>query len=194
MNPEVLEILQQRVSEIKLPHFNSLHNFEGVPKSFIPWECGLSPSELYSRSLPLRKKTGVKAIEVKWTSIKRWSSVLPCRIELPPGVFFSIKRREVFFAAPKPHYEKIEYGLVMLPYGNVWSQVGDSQPIVESWLLSDAEDGKLMIEHIMNKDAANPIIGYWKSAFEQWKKESKKQKEGKDNLLWIHTKRKKPIR
>ena len=186
-----IEEIQAKVSKIKIPYVKELHHFSEVPKKFIPWECGLSPSELYSRSLPIRKSNGIKALEVKYVSIKRWMSITPNGIVLPDGVFFSVKRKEHFVASPSPHFEKTEYILVMFKYGNVWSQSAPGVPITEEWLFSETEDGKLILEALMLKDASNPLKGFWKSVYNQYLVEKAKEDAGKSTLLWIHMKRKK---
>jgi hypothetical protein len=131
----------------------------------------------------------IKTPEVKWMSIKRWVTTTPSGIELPPGVFFSIKRREEFVPLPKAHFLKQEFVLMMFPYGNVWSQTAPSVPITEEWLFEPSGSG-LIIEALMKKDAAFPVEGYFKSASDLFKSEDAKRKAGKPNILWIHTKRK----
>jgi hypothetical protein len=189
MQPELKAKIQQRVQEIRVPHIRSLHSFPGVPETFKPWECGLSPSALYSCSLTCRKRMKIKTPEVKWMSIKRWVTTTPGGIELPAGVFFSIKRREEYAAVPKPHFVKQEFVLMMFPYGNVWSQRGPDDPITEEWLFEESS-GSLILEHLMKKDAAFPVDGYFKSAYQMFKAEDAKRKAGQSNILWIHTKRK----
>lgn len=166
MNDFILSNVQQRVDEIVIPKFEKLHHFEGVSQSFTPWGSGLSPSALYNCSLSCRKKMGIKTTEVKWMSIKRWVSLTPYGITLPTGVYLSIKRREMFIAKPHPHFEKQEFILMMFPYGNVWSQKIVDAPICEDWLWSVAEDNRLIFEHLMRKDAAFPVHGYFKSCHE----------------------------
>lgn len=183
------EKIQQQVQEISIPLIRSLHTFPGVPESFRPWECGLSPSALYSCSLTCRKRMKIKTPEVKWMSIKRWVTTTPSGIELPPGVFFSIKRREDYVPFPKPHFVKLEFVLMMFPYGNVWSQRAPDVPITEEWLFEES-GGKLILEHLMQKDAASPVDGYFKGAYTLFKQEDAKRKAGLPNILWIHTKRK----
>lgn len=155
--------LQQRVLEIDIPKFQNLHSFPGVPEDFLPWNVGLSPSALYNCSLKCRKKMGMKAIETKWMSIRRWITTTPAGIDLPPGVYFSIKRREEYETDPKPHFVKTEYVLMMFPYGNVWSQTEPNCPISESWLWSE-NNGRLILESLMRRDAAFPVVGYFKKA------------------------------
>jgi hypothetical protein len=160
----VKEKLQQRISQIKPMYMSTLHSFDGVPGDFRPWESGLSPSALYNCSVSYRKKMKYKTPEVKWMSIKRWVTVTPEGISLPNGVYLSIKRREKYHSGLDPHFEKIEYILLMFPYGNVWSQVEQDVPITEEWMWSES-DGELMFEKLMNRDAAIPIQGYFKSAY-----------------------------
>lgn len=189
MEPDVKAKIQQRVEGIKIPIIKSLHSFSGVPESFCPWECGLSPSALYSCSLTCRKRMKIKTPEVKWMSIKRWVTTTPAGIELPPGVFFSIKRREDYVPLPKPHFSKLEFVLMMFPYGNVWSQRGPDMPITEEWLFEESGGG-LVMEALMKKDAATPVEGYFRGAHSLFKQEDAKRKAGTSNILWIHTKRK----
>ncbi len=172
--------IQQRVAALGVFHFKALHTFPGIPNDFRPWECGLSPSALYNCSLACRKQAGHKAPEVKWMSIKRWVTVTPSGIRLPPGVYYSIKRKEKFIAVPKPHFEKKEFVLMMFPYGNVWSQRELDVPIDEEWLMSDS-GGMTILEWLMRKDAANPVRGYFKSCFEYMR--------NNQDQLWIHMKR-----
>lgn len=156
--------LQQRVNEISIPWIKSLHIFKNVPKDFKPWESNLSPSALYSCSLPHRKSMGHKAHEVKWMSVKRWVTQTPSGITLPPGVCLSIKRKEEFVAMPIPKFQKKEFMLMMFPYGNVWSQISSGDPITEEWLFSES-GGKLILEILMLKDAAKPVVKYFESCY-----------------------------
>jgi len=189
MEPDFKTKIQQQIRDVRTPLIKSLHSFPGVPDAFRPWECGLSPSALYSCSLTCRKRMKIKTPEVKWMSIKRWVTTTPSGIELPPGVFFSIKRREEFVPLPKAHFLKQEFVLMMFPYGNVWSQRGPDAPITEEWLFEPSGSG-LIIEALMKKDAAFPVEGYFKSTSDLFKSEDAKRKAGKPNILWIHTKRK----
>jgi hypothetical protein len=157
--------IQQRVSELEPIWFRSLHAFKGVPTKFRPWKSGLSPSALYNCALPCRKQMGIKTPEVKWMSIKRWVTTTPMGIDLPEGVYFSIKRFEKYESSPEPHFEKIQYVLLMFPYGNVWSQVEPDVPITEEWMWQE-RGGMLMLERLMRRDAAHPIQGYFKAARE----------------------------
>jgi hypothetical protein len=157
--------IQAKVSQLEVTRFDTLHIFEGVPSDFYPWFSGLSPSALYNCSLPCRKRAGLKTPEVKWMSIKRWTTTTPMGIDLPPGVYFSIKRFEEYISNPDPKFEKTEYVLLMFPYGNVWSQIEPGVPITEEWMWTEFE-GILMLERLMRKDAAYPIEGYFKAARE----------------------------
>jgi hypothetical protein len=161
-----LEEIQKKVDSISIFHIKKLHNFEGIPKEWRPWEAKLSPSAMYNCGLPYRKKSGIKTVEVKWMSIKRWLSTTPGGIRLPDGVYLSIKRIEKFVAEPTPHLDKIEFNLIMFPYGNVWSQIAEGVPITEEWLFSNGINGKLMLENLMTRDALNPIKGYYKACYE----------------------------
>ncbi len=162
MNSENLTNVQLRVNSICVPWIERLHDFEGIPNGFKPWESDLSPSALYNCSLSCRKQMKIKTPEVKWMSIKRWVTTTPDGVELPAGVYLSIKRRETFEAMPSPHFEKKQFILMMFPYGNVWSQVCPDEPITEDWLWSE-DEGMTMLEHLMRRDAAFPAIGYFKS-------------------------------
>lgn len=178
-----LEEIQQKVDAIPILHIKKLHEFENVPKGWKPWEVKLSPSALYNCGLPCRKKMGVKAWESKLMSIKRWVSTTPGGVKLPDGVYLSIKRIEKFIAEPTPHLEKIEFNLILFPYGNVWGQISDGVPITEEWLFSSGKNGKLMLENLMMKDALNPIKEYFKACHDfmtRW-----------PSLVGVHLKRKK---
>jgi hypothetical protein len=160
-----LKSIQSKVSDITIKRYKSLHTFAGVPRDFFPWKSNLSPSALYNCSLPLRKKSNIKTPETKWVSIKRWSMTTSLGIELPDGVFYSIKRAEKFLNDPDPHFEKTEFALILLPYGNVFSQSRPDVPITEDWLFKEFEN-KLMLERLMDRDAAKPIAGYFKSVYD----------------------------
>ncbi len=168
-----------------------VHRTNGVPKDFIPWESGLSPSVLYGCSLPLRKKAGIKAPEVKWISIKRWVTDTPSGIKLPEGVYYSVKRQEKFFASPSPRFEKIEYVIIMAPNGNVILKNRLEEPLTEKDLWDVSSSGETYMEEILRKDKEKPIIGYIESCFKMYQIELEKQNSGKESVLWIHTKRKK---
>lgn len=173
-------IIQQRISALGVFHLKALHSFRGVPQEFKPWECGLSPSALYNCSLSCRKQMSIKTPEVKWMSIKRWVTTTPGGVHLPSGVYLSIKRKEKFIAIPKPHFEKKEFILLMFPYGNVWSQKELDVPIDEEWMFSDT-NGMTVLEQLMRKDAAHPVIGYFKSCLDYM--------QDNQDQLWIHMKR-----
>jgi hypothetical protein len=175
--------LQDEVSNIKILHMKKLHVFKNVPESFHPWESNLSPSALYNCSLSCRKHMKIKTPEVKWMSIKRWVTSTPNGINLPDGVYLSIKRREFFIATPVPKIEKQEFILLMFPYGNVWSQRSLDVPIDEDWIFSKSSDGKLILESLMLKDASRPIQGYFESVY--------KYMTGNPDQIGIHMKRKK---
>ena len=174
--------LQSIVDGIKIPFVKSLHSFNGVPNDFKPWLSELSPSALYNCSVSCRKSMKLKTPELKWVSIKRWINITPMGITLPSGCYISIKRKEVFVANPTPHLEKKDFLLVMLPYGNVWSQIEPDVPITEDWLWS-SYDGKLMFERLVDKDALNPIVNYYKSCFDFM--------NANPDQIGIHLKRKK---
>ncbi len=154
--------LQQRVDNIGNFWIESLHRDNSIPRDFRPWTSMLSPSALYACSLPLRKKIGIKAPEAKWMNIKRWTTSTPSGINLPPGVYYSVKRKEEYVPIPTPKLEKKEFILLMFPFGNVWSQKAPGVPIDEDWIWSESE-GMTILEALMRKDAARPIPGYFKS-------------------------------
>jgi hypothetical protein len=185
MDSDQLKLIQEKVNKIGILYIESLHTFPTVPSDFRPWVVKLSPSALYNCSLPLRKKLHLKTPEVKLMSIKRWVTTSMLGIDLPDGVFFSIKRREDFVTEPTPHLKKTEYTLVMLPYGNVWSQINNDTPITEEWLFSDASSGKLILEELMIKDALNPVVGYFESCY--------KYMLDNPEQIGIHLKRKKNL-
>jgi hypothetical protein len=124
----------------------------------------------------------LKTPEVKWMSIKRWVTKTPVGIDLPAGVYLSIKRKEEFVAAPNPHFDKKEFILMMFPYGNVWSQSAPDVPIDEQWLWSEAGT-QLIFEALLHRDAARPVIGYFQSCHEYM--------VGNPDQIGIHLKRKK---
>lgn len=157
--------IQAAVSTIRGIWIPSLHADPGLRPDFRPWTCGLSPSALYSCSLTCRKRMGIKPLEVKWMSIKRWVGTTPGGINLPDGVFLSIKRKEEFIPFPDPRIEKKEFTLLMMPHGNVWSQRAPGIPMDEDWLWSDA-GGMMVLEALMRRDAAKPVKGYFKSCHE----------------------------
>lgn len=148
------------MSRIRIPRFDSLHRFQNVPAKFLPWESDLSPSALYNCSLKCRKKMGIRTPETKWMSIRRWITTTPAGVDLPPGVYFSVKRKEEYETDPKPHFVKTEFVLLMFPFGNVWSQREPGIPIDEEWMWTEV-GGKLVLERLMRKDAAYPVDGYF---------------------------------
>jgi hypothetical protein len=160
MGVDELKMIQQMISSVSVQRIESIHAFPGVPADFVPWESGLSPSALYNCSVSCRKASGIKTPEVKWMSIKRWVTTSPGGITLPPGCYVSVKRKERFVAFPEPRLEKTDFILVMLPYGNVWSQVEPDEPITEEWLWS-LHGGTTVFEMLMDKDAAKPVRGYF---------------------------------
>jgi hypothetical protein len=182
--PIDVEKIQQRINEIKIPFIRSLHSFEGIEETFKPWKLNLSPSALYNCSVACKKAMKLKTPEVKWVSIKRWVTVTPTGIVLPEGCYLSIKRREHFVASPSPRLEKQDFILIMLPYGNVWSQIEPDRPITEDWLWSEL-DGKLVFERLIDKDAVNPLKGYFAACKDYFEKNP--------DQIGIHLKRKKSI-
>lgn len=165
MDPDLKSKIQQRMSEISDIWIPALHASEGYPPEFRPWTSMLSPSALYACSLPCRKKVGIKAVEAKWMNIKRWMTSTPEGIQLPPGVFYSVKRKEEYVALPTPRIDKKEFVLLMFQHGNVWSQREPGVPIDEEWMWSDA-GGKTVLEALIEKDAAHPIPGYFKACYD----------------------------
>lgn len=192
MDEVTVSTVQRRVDEISPFWFDSLHRDPEVPADFRPWTCGLSPSALYSCSLKCRKAEKMKTPEVKWASIKRWVTESPeSKIRLPEGVFYSIKRHETYVAAsPRPFFEKKEYVLLMMPFGNVWSQREPGVPITESWLWEPAGDS-IILEKLVRRDAAKPLPGYFRRVYEMFLQEDAKRRAGKEHILWVHLKRKK---
>ncbi len=158
--------------------------FPGVPKSFWPWASDLSPSALYQCSLGKRKAAGIKTPEVKWVSVKRWVTTTPSGVDLPPGVFLSVKRKEWFVSSPKPHLEKVDFTLLMFPYGNVWSQTQPDVPITEEWMWT-TKGGRTFFEMLMERDANEPVKGYFASCLEFMRKHP--------DQIGIHLKRKRSV-
>lgn len=165
MDSDTKAVIQTKVDRIPSFWNSKTHQFPDVPKTYLPWTSNLSPSALYNCSLPCRKKMGIKTFESKWMSIKRWVQVTPYGITLPQGVYLSIKRAEKYVSDPEPKFIKTEYNLVMFPFGNVWSQKAPGVPIDEDWLWSES-NGMLILEALMRKDAAHPVIGYFKSTYD----------------------------
>ncbi len=161
MDEELRATVQQRVSGLGVLWFDSLHADPSIPEDFRPWTCGLSPSAMYGCSLKCRKSAGIKPAEAKWMSIKRWVTTTPDGVDLPPGVFYSIKRSERFDAFPSPHFEKTEYVVLMFPFGNVWSQSAPGVPITDEWMWT-VLDGVTMFERLLRKDAAFPLPEYFR--------------------------------
>jgi hypothetical protein len=200
--------LQQKVSQIQHYWFESLHKQsarvsqvrrydkgkskyilfkkpikKNMPEDFRPWQSMLSPSALYNCSLKCRKAMGISTPEVKWVSIKRWVTTTPSGIDLPEGVYYSIKRHEEFDASTDPpKFIKTQYILLMFPYGNVWSQIEKNIPITEDWMFTEHEN-TLMLEHLMRKDAAYPLDGYFGRVYEYL--------INNEDQIGIHLKRKK---
>jgi len=187
MDNEARARIQQRISKESY-WVDSLHTAAGVPADFRPWTCGLSPSALYACSLKCRKLSGMKTPETKWMSIKRWVTSTIEGVELPPGVFLSIKRKEQFMARPepghdRPHFQKTEYILLMFPHGNMWSQVSPGVPFTEEWLWSE-DGGHTMFEKLLMRDAAHPLPGYFERVY--------KYMLDNPDQIGIHLKRKRP--
>lgn len=180
MSPE-LEKIQQRLTSIGVIPLEESLKPTNVPEDFIPWNVDLSPSALYNCSTVCRKIMGIKTPEAKLVSVKRWVNVTPMGMKLPPGCFLSIKRKEFFVARPTPALHKVDFTLVMFPYGNIWSQKEPDVPITEEWLWSDM-NGESVFEMLMKKDAQNPIKNYFAECL-------KFMKENPDQI-GIHLKRK----
>ncbi len=164
MDNETRSSIQQRISKESY-WVDSMHRSPSLPEDFRPWTCGLSPSALYACSLKCRKQSGIKTPETKWMSIKRWVTSSGEGVELPPGTFFSVKRHEVFAAMPDPKFVKTEYILLMFPHGNMWSQVSPGVPITERWLWTE-DEGLLMFERLLMRDAALPLPGYFERVYQ----------------------------
>ena len=182
MNDEHKARIQQRISSKEGYWFPAKHVVKSLPEDFRPWTCGLSPSALYNCALKCRKLSGIKTFETKWMSIKRWLTTTQEGINLPPGVFFSVKRYEEFIPLPQPHFEKTEYILLMFPFGNTWSQIKVGTPITEEWLWSE-ESGETMFERLLLRDAINPLHGYFERVYDYMVKNP--------DQIGIHLKRKK---
>lgn len=156
------EILQSKIDSIDVTRYVGAHKFPDVPVDFFPWKNEISPSALYNCALPLRKQSKIKTPETKWTSIKRWTTVTPNGIKLPEGVYYSVKRSDTFMSDPEPRFEKIEYSLILLPYGNVITHFAPETPMTEQLLFMDV-DGKTTLERLLDHDVEKPIAGYFKS-------------------------------
>lgn len=153
--------LQEKMNRIQFRKLSGDFGQGDVPSDFIPWMADISPSALYSCSLPLRKKVGKKTPETKWKNMKRWSEQLSTGEFLPDGVYISEKRQELFVPVPTPKFEKIHHILILLPYGNVEIISGG----VESDILEDGKDD-LRLQEMIDNDANNPLPGYFKSCFD----------------------------
>jgi hypothetical protein len=158
-------LIQEQINKLKIIYIKKLHDFQDIPKNFKPWESNLSPSALYNCSLTCRKKIGYKTAETKMISLKRWVSVTPSGIMLPTGIYYSVKRKEDYEAYPEPHFKKTDYIIMMFPYGNVWSHRNPNQPITDEWLFSDI-NGQTILELLMEKDAAYPLVDYFKLCYD----------------------------
>ena len=176
--------------KIEIPRFEKINTFNNVPIDFLPWKCDLSPSALYNCALKCRKIAKIKTPEARWMSIRRWITSTPTGIELPEGVFYSVKRKEEYSALPSPRLNKTEYILWMFPYGNVWSQKENCDPMSEEWMFSDDDDGMLVIEHMILEDANIPVPGYFESVYSLFSDEKRKLDSGEPHMIGIHMKRK----
>jgi len=161
----------------KTPETRESHSFAGVPKDFWPWKANISPSALYSCSLPLRKRSGKKTPETKWKNMKRWTEQLASGEFLPEGVYVSEKRQELFIPTPDPRFERVLHVLVLLPYGNVETIAN----LPESYLMEVAENGQTHVQNMVDHDAKNPIQGYFAACL--------KYKEENPDQVGIHLKR-----
>lgn len=186
---EYIETVQPKINSIK----TTLVIPNGVPSSWIPWGSGLSPSALYARSLTCRKKAGIKTLEVKWSSIKRWNVETPTGVRLPNGTYYAVKRHESFVPFPKPSLVKRDFVILFCPNGNVFytqktSHSGGLIPITEDWLYT-VENGVMNIEKLLSYDQEKPVPGYIESAYKNFLEEKEKADKGEENSLWIHMKR-----
>jgi len=168
--------LQAKMNQIQVPDRKSGHN-QNVPEDFWPWKANISPSALYSCSLPLRKKTGRKTPETKWKNMKRWTEQLSTGEFLPEGVYISEKRQELFIPTPEPKFERISHILVLLPFGNVVTVPGQT----EAWLLEDSGNGKCNLQELVEQDAESPIPGYFAACL--------KYRDDNPDQIGIHLKR-----
>lgn len=153
--------LQEKMDQIQLRKLTGNFGHGDVPEDFLPWMEDISPSALYSCSLPLRKKVGKKTPETKWKNMKRWSEQLSTGEFLPDGIYISEKRQELFVPSPIPKFEKIHHVLVLLPYGNVFIVSNGSEPDI-----LNVENGEIVLQTMINEDSKNPLPGYFKSCFD----------------------------
>lgn len=186
---EYIETVQPKINSIEV----KLSVPKTLPKEWIPWESGLSPSALYARSLTCRKKAGIKTSEVKWSSIKRWNVETPTGVRLPAGTYYAVKRHESFVPFPKPSLVKRDFVIIFCPNGNVFysqktSESGGLIPITEDWLYS-VENGMMNIERLLYVDCEKPVPGYIESAYKNFLEEKEKADRGEETSLWIHMKR-----
>jgi hypothetical protein len=191
MEKEVVKSLQSKLNSLDVSISKDFYDAEGIKSDFIPWTSGLSPSALYNCSLKCRKSLGMKTPEVKWISIKRWTSELPeTQLTLPNGIFYSIKRLEEYEPNNgKPYLKKTEYFILLLPHGNICFMNVDSLPLNEVDFFKMINN-KYYIESVIKNDIENPMKGYLKRCKEMFDEEDLKRKNNEDNLLWIHMKRK----
>ena len=165
----LLQNIQKKIMDLIPLNANERLKAAGVPYGWTPWTSGLSPSALYGCTIP------------KWVSIKRWMNITASGIELPPGCYFSMRRKEGFEALPVPRLIKIDYVVFMFTYGNVVT-LNDGEPITEDWAWT-VTDGKMNYERLHEKDGMNPLPGYITSSY--------KYAMHHPELLGIHLKKRK---
>jgi hypothetical protein len=153
---------RERVGALTIPLRPDVYE-NGVPLNFIPWEVDLSPSALYTCSVTCRKLLGHKTPELKWISVKRWVTLTPAGVTLPPGCYLSIKRRESFEAIPRPKFVKQDYILLLMPYGTVFFGDGEGRPLSEPDIWLQTGSGRTYFEEMLEKDINNPLPGYFKT-------------------------------
>lgn len=177
----LLQNIQKKIMDLIPLNANERLKAAGVPYGWTPWTSGLSPSALYGCTIPCRKAQKQKILEAKWVSIKRWMNITASGIELPPGCYFSMRRKEGFEALPVPRLIKIDYVVFMFTYGNVVT-LNDGEPITEDWAWTET-DGKMNYERLHEKDGMSPLPGYIISSY--------KYAMHHPELLGIHLKKRK---
>lgn len=150
--------IQERIMGLNPKGVQDRIKAAGVPYGWTPWTSGLSPSALYGCTIPCRKALKLKIHEAKWVSIKRWMNITASGIELPPGCYFSMRRKEGFEALPHPRLVKTDFVVLMFPFGNVFALNG-SDPITEDWMWTE-NNGKLNFELLHEKDSEEPLANY----------------------------------
>lgn len=181
MDSTLLQNIQKRIMGLNPANINERLKIAGVPYGWTPWTSGLSPSALYGCTIPCRKAAKQKIHEAKWVSIKRWMNITASGVELPPGCYFSMRRKEGFEARPSPRLVKTDFIILMFPYGNVYS-LNDGEPITEEWMWTET-NGKYNYEYLHAKDSEEPLNGYIMASY--------KYAIHHPELLGIHLKKRK---